>query len=220
MAAQTKSGRSHRGRNVTGGAPLNPIALGARLVKNQAVKHFKAGSVSARPANRIMVLGVGSFAHSLGTALADAGAVVSTYFTRNYGHYSPTLVGKTYFRDVFPSPVPLLKENKIEVVIPQSIDWASQPWAEDLENPALAFSVRPARRCGLNANAILPANCAPDSGFHFRNHLSPQTASRRRKFWRGIRSPSSSRTRSARQPVRSTRFYAKRWPTRGHGCAT
>ena len=80
----------------------------------------------------VMVLGVGSFSHSLGTALADAGASVSTYLTRNYGHYSPSLVGKTFSRDAFASPVPLLRENNIDFVIPQSIDWAHQPWAEDL----------------------------------------------------------------------------------------
>lgn len=79
-----------------------------------------------------MILGVGSFAHSIGTALTDAGANVSTYLTRNYGHFSPTLFGKTFLRDAFPSPVPLLAPNNIEVVIPQSIDWATQPWAEDL----------------------------------------------------------------------------------------
>jgi phosphoribosylamine-glycine ligase len=80
----------------------------------------------------VMILGVGSFAHSIGSTLADAGANVSTYLTRNYGHYSPTLVGETYSRDAFPSPVPLLKENKIDVVIPQSIDWAQSPWAKEL----------------------------------------------------------------------------------------
>ena len=85
-----------------------------------------------QPNVSVMVLGVGSFAQSLGTALADAGANVSTYLTRNYGHYSPTLVGKTFSRDAFPSPVPLIKQHKIDVVIPQSIDWAMQPWAEDL----------------------------------------------------------------------------------------
>jgi phosphoribosylamine-glycine ligase len=79
-----------------------------------------------------MILGVGSFAHSIGRTLKEAGADVSTYLTRNYGHYSPTLVGKTFSRDTFPSPVPLLRENKIDVVIPQSIDWALQPWANDL----------------------------------------------------------------------------------------
>jgi phosphoribosylamine-glycine ligase len=80
----------------------------------------------------MMILGVGSFAHSLGGALADTGANVSTYLTRNYGHFSPSLVGKTFLRDAFPSPVPLLHENKIDVVIPQSIDWALQPWANEL----------------------------------------------------------------------------------------
>ena len=79
-----------------------------------------------------MILGVGSFAHSIGQTLADAGANVSTYLTRNYGHFPSTLVGKTFSRDAFPSPVPLLRENKIEVVIPQSIDWATQPWAKDV----------------------------------------------------------------------------------------
>ena len=81
----------------------------------------------------VMILGVGSFAHSLGSALKDSGASVSTYLTRNYGHFSPALVGKTFSRDAFPSPVPLVGENKIDVVIPQSIDWAQQPWAKDLE---------------------------------------------------------------------------------------
>ena len=69
-----------------------------------------------------MVLGVGSFAHSLATALADAGANVSTYLTRNYGHYSPTLAGQVFSRETFPSPVPLVRQTKTDVVIPQSID--------------------------------------------------------------------------------------------------
>ena len=79
-----------------------------------------------------MVLGVGAFAHSMGGALADAGADVSTYLTRDYGHFPPSLIGRTFLRDVFPNPVPLLRERKITAVIPQSIDWAMQPWANDL----------------------------------------------------------------------------------------
>jgi phosphoribosylamine-glycine ligase len=86
----------------------------------------------SQPPAAAMILGVGSFAHSIGTALTDAGADVSTYLTRNYGHFSPTLFGKTFSRDAFPSPVPLLAQNHVDVVIPQSIDWATQPWAEDL----------------------------------------------------------------------------------------
>jgi len=79
-----------------------------------------------------LILGVGSFAHSIGTALADAGADVATYLTRNYGHYSPSLVGKTFSREAFPSPLMLLRDHPTDVVIPQSIDWATQPWAADL----------------------------------------------------------------------------------------
>lgn len=79
-----------------------------------------------------MILGVGAFAHSLGGALADAGAHVATYLTRGYGHFPPSLIGRTFSRDVYPNPVALIRENKIDVVIPQSIDWATQPWADEL----------------------------------------------------------------------------------------
>ena len=79
-----------------------------------------------------MVLGVGSFAQSVGATLAQAGAHVSTYLTRDYGHYPPSLVGPTFSREAHPSPVPLIKKLGVELVIPQSIDWALQSWAEDL----------------------------------------------------------------------------------------
>jgi phosphoribosylamine---glycine ligase len=80
-----------------------------------------------------MILGVGSFAHSIGQTLVDSGAEVSTYLTRNYGHFPPTLVGPTYSREAFPDPCALIREKSIEFVIPQSIDWAQAPWAKELE---------------------------------------------------------------------------------------
>lgn len=86
-----------------------------------------------------MILGVGSFAHSIGRALADAGATVSTYLTRDYGHFPPTLNGRTYSRDAFASPMPLIEKNKIDFVIPQSIDWAQAPWARDLAQSGAAI---------------------------------------------------------------------------------
>ena len=88
--------------------------------------------VRRRAKTSVMILGVGSFAHSIGRALADGGANVSTYLTRNYGHFPPTLAGPTFSRDAFPSPVPLIRKNKIDVVIPQSIDWAQAAWAKEL----------------------------------------------------------------------------------------
>jgi phosphoribosylamine---glycine ligase len=87
----------------------------------------------------VMILGVGSFAHSIGQALANAGANISTYLTRNYGHFPPSLVGPTFSRDAFSSPVPLIKRNGVTVVIPQSIDWALAPWAKDLLKSGVAI---------------------------------------------------------------------------------
>jgi len=80
----------------------------------------------------VMVLGVGAFAHSTTQILKDAGAHVSTYLTRDYGHYGPSLVARTYNRDQFPSPGPLLKKERVDVVVPMSIDWAQAPWRDEL----------------------------------------------------------------------------------------
>ncbi|HYG35978.1 MAG TPA: phosphoribosylglycinamide synthetase C domain-containing protein [Clostridia bacterium] len=91
-----------------------------------------AGSVPTGPSHEIMVLGVGAFAHSTTQILKDAGASVSTYLTRNYGHYPPSLTGPTYKRDQFPSPCPLMKERGVKLVVPMSIDWAQAPWKDEL----------------------------------------------------------------------------------------
>jgi len=80
-----------------------------------------------------MVFGVGSFAHSVAQILKDDGAEVSTYLTRNYGHYPPSLAGPVHTRESFPNPCPLLGREKVDVVVPMSIDWAQAPWADELQ---------------------------------------------------------------------------------------
>src|SRR4051812_37887519 len=124
--------------------PIQEHSSGNRMARKSQIVAGKPGTHSARKegvfqkflqmigAPPVMVLGVGSFAHSIGQALVSGGANVSTYLTRNYGHFPPSLVGPTFSKEAFPSPVPLLKKHKIECVIPQSIDWAQAPWAEDL----------------------------------------------------------------------------------------
>ena len=79
-----------------------------------------------------MVLGVGAFAHSTCQILKDAGAQVSTYLTRSYAHYSPSMAGPVYRPEQFPSPGALVKEQSVGLVVPMSIDWAQAPWAEEL----------------------------------------------------------------------------------------
>ena len=80
----------------------------------------------------VMVLGVGAFAYSTAKILKDARAKVSTYLTRDYGHYPPSLAGPTYHRNQFPSPLPLLKQHGVDLVVPMSIDWAQAPWHDEL----------------------------------------------------------------------------------------
>jgi phosphoribosylamine---glycine ligase len=89
-------------------------------------------SASVRPTILTMVLGVGAFAYSTAQILRDSGAAVSTYLTRDYGHYPPSLAGPTFNRAQFPSPCPLIGEKKIQLLVPMSIDWAQAPWKEEL----------------------------------------------------------------------------------------
>src|SRR6266404_684616 len=87
---------------------------------------------SAKQTTSTMVLGVGAFAYSTAQILKESGAAVATYLTRDYAHHAPSLAGPTYHRDQFPSPCPLIREQKMDLVIPMSIDWAQAPWKDEL----------------------------------------------------------------------------------------
>src|SRR5512133_1838112 len=76
----------------------------------------KTVKVSRPPS--VMVLGAGAFAYSTAQILKEDGAQVSTYLTRNYGHYPPSLAGPTFLREQYPSPCPLLKQREVDLVIP------------------------------------------------------------------------------------------------------
>jgi phosphoribosylamine-glycine ligase len=80
----------------------------------------------------VMLLGVGAFAHSVMRILKENGAKVSCYLTRSYGHYGPSLEGEVYPASYFPSPVRFVRDKKVDLLIPMSIDWVLQPWAEEL----------------------------------------------------------------------------------------
>jgi phosphoribosylamine-glycine ligase len=79
-----------------------------------------------------MLLGVGAFAHSVMCILKENGAKVSCYLTRSYGHYGPSLEGEVYPASYFPSPVRFVRDKKVDLLIPMSIDWILQPWADEL----------------------------------------------------------------------------------------
>jgi len=90
----------------------------------------KSSSHQGRPS--FLILGVGSFAHSISQTLKDAGGKVATYLTRNYGHFPPSLAGPTFSRESCPDPGELLKARGIGCVVPQSIDWVQATWAGGL----------------------------------------------------------------------------------------
>jgi phosphoribosylamine--glycine ligase len=81
---------------------------------------------------RIMVFGIGAFSHAVMRVLKEHGAHVSCYLTRMYGHYGPALEGETYLASEYPNPVQLIKDKKIDLIVPMSIDWSLKPWAAEL----------------------------------------------------------------------------------------
>ena len=82
--------------------------------------------------SRVMVLGVGAFAHAVQTILREDGAETACYLTRPYSHFGPKIVSQTWSAEDHPSPLPLIEKFKPDLIIPQAVAWAEQPWAADL----------------------------------------------------------------------------------------
>ena len=80
---------------------------------------------------KIMVFGVGAFTQGVLRVLKEAGADVSTYLTRDYGHYGPMVEGKTFHKEYYPNPCELLQQEQIDFVVPMSLDWALEDWTEE-----------------------------------------------------------------------------------------
>jgi phosphoribosylamine-glycine ligase len=81
---------------------------------------------------RVMIMGVGAFAHALMQTLQDAGAEVACYLDRDYGHFGPASVGRVWTRKEAPTPIPLLEDFRPDLIIPMAISWREQPWAKEL----------------------------------------------------------------------------------------
>jgi phosphoribosylamine-glycine ligase len=126
----------------------------------------KSKSPPARRPN-VMVFGVGSFAHSLARTLQEAGADVSTYLTRNYGHFRRNWPGRFFPATPFPIPVPLLARRRVDVVIPQSIDWAQAPWAGELEASGVGVFGPTGEAMKIERERDYAENCARIQGFRF-----------------------------------------------------
>lgn len=77
-----------------------------------------------------MALGVGAFTQSMLRILREHGVNVCTYLTRNYAHYAPSCEGPVFDSAKIPDPSEIIRRRKIDFLLPQSIDWAQQPWAE------------------------------------------------------------------------------------------
>lgn len=86
-----------------------------------------------------MVLGVGAFCQGMMRLLKAGGAEPSAYLTRPYGHFGPSLEGPTYSFKSFADPVALVKSEKIDLVIPMSIEWIHRDWRDRLVESGVPF---------------------------------------------------------------------------------
>jgi phosphoribosylamine-glycine ligase len=116
----------------------NSESLSSPTQLSMTPKRAKTFSAKSSGLN-ILILGVGSFAHSAATILRDNGANIVTYLTRDYAHFGAQTVGKTYYFREVPSPIPLLRKHKIDLILPMSIDWSEKDWADELVRSGVPF---------------------------------------------------------------------------------
>ena len=80
---------------------------------------------------KVMAFGIGAFTQGVLHVLKQDGAEVSTYLTRDYAHYSPSIEGETFLAEMHPNPCQLLRDKEIDFIIPMSIDWILSDWASE-----------------------------------------------------------------------------------------
>jgi phosphoribosylamine--glycine ligase len=132
-------------------------------------------------APNVLVLGVGSFAQSVSQTLGDAGANVFCYLTRPYAQFPPSLVAKCFRFEEHPSPVPLLRKQKIDFILPMSIDWAQKPWTEQLLESGVPIVCPSGEALNLERDRDFARQLCEENGIPFpRSHFAPDLASAQR----------------------------------------
>lgn len=115
----------------------------------------------------VLILGVGSFAHSAARILKENGARVVTYLTRDYGHFGAQGEGKSYDCRQVPSPIPLLRKHKIDLVLPMSIDWSEKGWAKELVASGVPFLCPTGEALNLEKERDLGRELCEQNGIPF-----------------------------------------------------
>jgi phosphoribosylamine-glycine ligase len=130
----------------------------------------------------VLVLGVGSFAHSTVRILKDHGAKVVSYLTRNYGHFGAQSEGRTYDWREHPSPIPLLGNHKIDLVVPMSIDWSEGPWADELVSSGVPFLCPTGEALDLEKKRDLARELCAQAGIPFPKSYWAKTQQEAKKI--------------------------------------
>ncbi|MEN9733141.1 MAG: hypothetical protein RLZ45_1136, partial [Verrucomicrobiota bacterium] len=79
---------------------------------------------------RVLALGIGAFTQGCLRILREDGAEVQGYLTRDYGHYGPRLEAACRSATELPDPVDWMREQRPDVIVPMSIEWALRPWTD------------------------------------------------------------------------------------------
>ncbi len=114
-----------------------------------------------------LILGVGSFAQSVAQILKEDGAAVATYLSRNYGHYPPTQVGPTFGAGAGPDLMAVIKQRAVDLVIPQSIDWAQAAWAEALLQSSAGLLCATGEAMRIERDRAFAGNLCAEFGIPF-----------------------------------------------------
>src|SRR5688572_3017036 len=141
-------------------------------MSDRNLKMIRSVKGAKRPVPRvnIMVMGVGSFAHSAAHILKESGVNVVAYLTRDYGHHGGKSVcgeSRTYFWRDHPNPVPLIQKHRIDLVLPMSIDWSDRPWAKEFLATGVSFLCPTGEALKLEKERDLARELCEEAGIPF-----------------------------------------------------
>lgn len=121
---------------------------------------------------RVFILGAGAFAHACGQTLRDAGAELAFWSDNANAQYGAAEFGDCYSQREHPDPRALFARFQPDLIIPASLGWLDQPWAEAVWRAGLPMLSPSGTAVDIERRRGLSAGLCAEHGIPIPHHFS------------------------------------------------